>query len=81
MPNPPVIRMQCTDENAAQLFETYLISEGVETKGTDGAHVLVPTTYPPFAWDVAEVAVEQGFARDDQAAASAQKFLSEVGLG
>lgn len=80
MADLPVIRMRCTDESAAQLFEAWLLSEGVDTNGTDGVYTLVPTSYPPFAFYLATAAHEHGFAHDDEAAESAREFLAGVGF-
>lgn len=74
----PVFRLPCADEEAAKRFDAWLLMEEVDTRGTDGHHVLIPTTYPPFAWDVAEAAVSHGFASDDAVCAAAGAFLAEV---
>lgn len=70
--------IRCTDENAAQLAHAWLISEGVEVQGTDGCDVLVPTSYPPFVFDVAETLVSNGFAHDHDAAESTRQFLNRL---
>jgi hypothetical protein len=65
---PYQLRVQCNDENAAQLFEAWLINEGVDTDGTDGAEVLVPWGGDArFAMSVAELALHEGFGPDDLA--------------
>lgn len=70
----PVFRLPCTDDNAAQLCSAYLLNEGVDIHEPDGRHVPVPTNHPPFAFAVAEVAVEKGFSHDGEAARAATEF-------
>lgn len=79
-PEIPVLRLRCTDESSAQLFEAWLRNEGVDTKGTDGTDTLVPTNNPLFAWDLAEAANDNGFAHDGEACASVRRFFEEVGF-
>jgi hypothetical protein len=71
------LRIPCTDENAAQRFHTWLLSEGIEDVHSDGREVFVSTDNPGFAYAVAEQAVDNGFADDDEAARAAHNF--EIG--
>jgi hypothetical protein len=76
----PVLRLPCLDENRAKRFDAWLLMEEVDTRGVDGLHVLIPTTYPPFAWEVAEAAVSNGFAADDAVCAAVGSFLTSAGV-
>lgn len=65
---PHTLRVLCTDESAAQLFEAWLINQGVDTSGTDGAEALVPWGGDvQFAMSVGTHAHLHGFAPDDLA--------------
>lgn len=76
---PLVLRLPCVDDDAAKRFDAWLLMEQVDTNGVDGRYVLIPTTYPPFAWDVAEAANEHGFASDDEVCAAVGAFLTAAG--
>ncbi len=70
-----VLSLPCVDEPAAEAFAAWLRGEEVDVNGVDGRNVLIPTSYPPFAWDVAEAANEHGWAHDDEACAAVGAFL------
>lgn len=70
-----VIRMECLDKANAQRFARWLRRKKVDVTGVDGADVLVPTTYPPFVWDIADAAYSKGFADEVQACSAANAFL------
>lgn len=73
---PYSLRVLCHDSNAAQLFETWLLSEGIDTSGTDGRDVLIPWSGDArSAIAVGEAATQQGFAPDDLRPITRQIFL------
>lgn len=72
--NTFLISLPCTDENAAQLAQAWLIAAAVDVHGVDGRNVLVPTNNPPFAFDIAQELVDNGFAHDHEAATAAANF-------
>lgn len=78
--NTFLVSIPCTDENAAQLFHAWLLSEGVDVQGVDGRNVLVPTDFPPFVFDLSQAAVLHGFAHDTEAARAANAFLKGLSL-
>lgn len=76
---PYTLRVLCNDANAAQLFEAWLLNEGVDTTGTDGRDVLVPWGGDArFALAVGEHAAKEGFAPDDLSPITRQILLAEV---
>jgi hypothetical protein len=64
----------------AESFAGWLRSEGVTVSGIDGRNVQIPTSYPPFAWDVAEIAVQHEWADDSEACRAVNAFLEGAGV-
>lgn len=79
--NTWLISMPCTDEDAARRFRSWLLTNGVDVDSIDGRHVLVPTTRLPFVWDVAQAAVDNGFAHDSEASTVAETFIAARSSG
>lgn len=79
---PHTLRVLCIDDNAAQLCEAWLLSEGIDTNGTDGRDVLIPWGGDArFALAVGESATQQGFAADDLRPITRQIFFAAASGG
>lgn len=76
-PGVRVLRLPCADEDHARRFVGWLTFEEVDVRGHEDRHVLVPMDNMLFAWDVAEAAVGNGFADDEEACAAVGEFLKE----
>ncbi len=75
MSNTLILTLPCLDGQAAQAFADWLEGAEIDVLHVDGRNVQIPTTYPPFAWDVAEVAVDHGLANDPEVCAAVGAFL------
>lgn len=70
-----VLSLPCVDEKAAEECATWFRGAELDAISVDGRNVLIPTSYPPFAWDVAEIAVEREWASDPEVCAAVGAFL------
>lgn len=80
-PGVPTLRVECTDDGAAQRFANHLRSvEEVDIDGIDGATVLVPWggASASFVIDIFGMAVDRGWAADEVAAREMAKTLATM---
>lgn len=73
-----LVSIPCTGAVAADRFAAFLAEQEVDVAEVAGRHVLVPTDRPPFAFDLAEAAVREGFAHDSEAARAATTFAERT---
>lgn len=74
------IPIVCVDEEKAQQYAAHLREHEADVTRVDGRTVYIPTTYPPFAWDVAVEAVDNGYAEDGEVARVVATTLAKIGL-
>lgn len=78
MTDMPILRIPCRISLAAAAFGAHLILQeeldGV-TVDLDNKTVNISTDSPGFAWDVAEIAVQKGWADDSAVARAVSDFL------
>lgn len=73
-----LVSIPCVDADSADRFRAWLDEQEVDVAQVAGRHVLVPTDRPPFAFDLAEAAVREGFAHDSEAARAATTFAERT---
>jgi hypothetical protein len=78
VPGLPILRMPCASPDLAEKFAAWVRKQWVDVNGVEGREVLIPTDNPGFAYVLAEAAVLEECANDDEAAAAASAFESEV---
>ena len=78
LPGVPILRMPCASPDLAEEFAAWVRKQWVAVSGVEGREVLIPTDNPGFAYVLAEAAVLEECANDDEAAAAASAFESEV---
>jgi len=71
------LRLPCADKECAEAFAAWLRNQQLGTVTVDGRHVSVPTNSHSFAWEVAEIANERGWAHDDEVIRAVYEFLEE----
>lgn len=77
----PVLRIRCVDPDHASRFSQWLQGARIDVAGVTGIEdrdVLVPVVSALFALDLAETAVEQGYARPDETDAAVREFHAEL---
>lgn len=74
------IPIPCINDERAKAYADHLREQEVDVRRVVGNTVYVPTTYPPFAWDIAEEAVNGGYGDDQTVARAVARKLSEVNL-
>lgn len=78
MTSTPILRIPCSIGLTAAAFGAYLTDEEeLDGDAVDLEHktVNIPTNNPRFAWDVAEIAVNKGWADDSAVARAVSDFL------
>lgn len=78
--DPISLAIPCIDEERARAFAEHLTTSGVDVTRVDGRTVYIPTKRPPFAWDLAEIAVQAGFCDDHTVATSVAQQLIKAGF-
>jgi hypothetical protein len=75
-----IFAIPCADEDRAKKFSEYLHNQEVDVDHIDGKAVYIPTSYPPFALDIAQVAVDKDFGNDHEVCESVNQFFVDLGL-
>lgn len=75
-----VFKIPCADEDSAKKFVEYLRDEEVDIGNIQGRVVSIPTSYPPFALDIAQIAVDKGFGNDRDVSDSVNQFFVDLGM-
>lgn len=75
MSDIPILRIPCLATLAAVGLAAHLVENDIDGVTVEERDVCIPTDSPAFAWEVAEIAVDKGWADDTAVAKAVSGFL------